>query len=355
MINFDELLQLSPFSIKQTDKDSIYIKHLKALTEFHKNNCLEYGKIIDGIFGTKDILTPEDTPFIPVRLFKELDLKSIPDSEVFKVLTSSGTSGQRVSKIYVDKSVTEKQRKVLSKLTTDFIGPKRLPMLIIDSKSTLRDPRSFSARGAGILGFSMFGKNTTYALDENMNLDIKTINSFLDKHANSPILLFGFTSIIWQHFTEEIKRRDYKIDIDKGILIHGGGWKKLADKKITNNDFKSALKETANIKKVYNYYGMIEPTGSIFFECEEGHLHTSIFSDIIIRNDEFKALTPKKRGLIQLLSLIPTSYPGHSILSEDEGEILGVDDCSCGRLGKYFKIYGRVKNAEIRGCSDTIK
>ena len=41
------------------------------------------------------------------------------------------------------------------------------------------------------------------------------------------------------------------------------------------------------------------------------------------------------------------------ILTEDSGEILGEDDCPCGRKGKYFKIYGRVKNAEIRGCSDT--
>ena len=47
------------------------------------------------------------------------------------------------------------------------------------------------------------------------------------------------------------------------------------------------------------------------------------------------------------------SYPGHSLLTEDEGILLGEDDCRCGRLGKYFKIVGRIKNAEIRGCSDT--
>jgi hypothetical protein len=41
------------------------------------------------------------------------------------------------------------------------------------------------------------------------------------------------------------------------------------------------------------------------------------------------------------------------LLTEDEGEILGEDDCPCGRLGKYFKIHGRVRGAEVRGCSDT--
>jgi hypothetical protein len=58
-------------------------------------------------------------------------------------------------------------------------------------------------------------------------------------------------------------------------------------------------------------------------------------------------------GLIQLLSVIPRSYPGHSLLSEDLGEFIGIDDCKCGRSGKYFNVYGRVKSAEVRGCSDT--
>ena len=32
--------------------------------------------------------------------------------------------------------------------------------------------------------------------------------------------------------------------------------------------------------------------------------------------------------------------------------ILGQDDCKCGKKGKYFKILGRVKNAESRGCGN---
>ena len=54
-----------------------------------------------------------------------------------------------------------------------------------------------------------------------------------------------------------------------------------------------------------------------------------------------------------MVSTLPESYPGHILLTEDEGEILGEDDCPCGRLGKYFKMHGRIKGAEIRGCSDT--
>ena len=35
-------------------------------------------------------------------------------------------------------------------------------------------------------------------------------------------------------------------------------------------------------------------------------------------------------------SLLPTSYPGYNILTEDIGVIAGEDDCKCGLKGKYF-------------------
>jgi len=60
-----------------------------------------------------------------------------------------------------------------------------------------------------------------------------------------------------------------------------------------------------------------------------------------------------EKGIIETVSVLPGSYPGHVLLTEDEGVILGEDDCPCGRLGKYFKIEGRLQNAELRGCSDT--
>ena len=98
---------------------------------------------------------------------------------------------------------------------------------------------------------------------------------------------------------------------------------------------------------------MAEQTGSIYMECEAGHLHASIFSDILIRNPkDFSCCPIGKKGIIQVLSPLATSYPGHSILTEDMGLILGIDDCPCGRKGKYFRIEGRIPKAEIRGCSD---
>ena len=63
---------------------------------------------------------------------------------------------------------------------------------------------------------------------------------------------------------------------------------------------------------------MVEQTGSIFFESEKcDYFHTSIFSDIFVRDKEFKNIGFNKKGMLQILSVLPTSYPGHNIVTED--------------------------------------
>jgi hypothetical protein len=99
---------------------------------------------------------------------------------------------------------------------------------------------------------------------------------------------------------------------------------------------------------------MVEQTGTIYVQCENGYLHTPVWSDVIIRNaNDLSPLEHGESGLIQVNSVLPTSYPGHCILTEDLGTIIGEDDCQCGRLGKYFNVHGRVPKAQVKGCSDT--
>ncbi len=142
-------------------------------------------------------------------------------------------------------------------------------------------------------------------------------------------------------------------NFNNGILLHGGGWKKMEKLKINNKTFKQKLRNKFKLKNVYNYYGLVEQTGSIFLECKCGYFITSNFSDILIRDKNFNILQNGNKGFIQLFSLLPTSYPGHSILTEDIGEIVEKKNCNCPLNGKRFLVHGRIKEAEIRGCSDT--
>lgn len=351
----EEITGIAPFSLSEGEKKQYYTNIMHDLTLKHYNACQPYHRLLDNLgFDVSNYYEPEAYPFLPVRIFKEMDLKSVADEEIVKTMTSSGTTGQKVSKIYLDRNTSAQQSATLAKIMADMLGGKRFPMLIIDTKNVIKNRKIFSARGAGILGFSMFGRDTTYILDENMELNFDVLDAFMEKYEGQPILLFGFTYIIWEHFYKKLKNSDKKIDLRDGILLHGGGFKKLEAEAVSNEIYKKSLNEVCGIKRICNYYGMVEQTGSIFMECECGRLHASNFSDIIIRNPrDFSVCKTGEKGLIQLLSILPESYPGHSILSEDVGEITGIDNCPCGRKGKTFKIYGRIKKAEVRGCSDT--
>ena len=124
--------------------------------------------------------------------------------------------------------------------------------------------------------------------------------------------------------------------------------------RINNSEFKKNLNKKLNIKEIYNYYGLVEQTGSIFFECKScSSFVASAFSEVLIRDKNLKVIKNKgKKGFLQLISLLPSSYPGHSILTEDIGEIIKDDNCDCGKYGTRFLVHGRSLQSEVRGCSD---
>lgn len=351
----EEFFKVGPYGLDRCEKEKLLSERIAALTRFHYEQCDEYRAMLDALsFDPYGCYTYADVPFLPVSLFKKLDLRSVPQNEVIKTMTSSGTTGQAVSKIYLDRETANAQQKVLSRIFTSYMGANRMPMIIIDCPSVVKNRKMFSARGAGILGFSMFGTKKIYALNDDMTLNIDGLREFLAAHSGERILLFGFTFMVWQHFYKELRDTGVELDLSHGTLIHGGGWKKLVAEKVSSADFKAALQRVCGISDVHDYYGMVEQTGCIYVECECGHLHASVFSDVIVRSPhDFSRCGFGERGIMQVVSSIPRSYPGHSLLTEDEGTMLGVDDCPCGRLGAYFEVHGRLKNAEIRGCSDT--
>ncbi|OUS29686.1 acyl-protein synthetase [Gammaproteobacteria bacterium 45_16_T64] len=352
-MDIESYFQQPVFGLDRSLKNPEFNTFLNNLNGHHYDCCAEYRAIVDGLQYPVHASEIQSQLYLPVNIFKTLDLVSVPEEDVFKVMTSSGTSGGPRSKIYVDKGTARNQTKVLTKITNDFIGKKRLPMLVIDAEKTVIDRHHFTARTAAIKGFSMFGKKIEYALNEDMSLNFERIDKFFQQYGDEPLLIFGFTSLVYEDFVQALKVVGKRYSITQGIVVHGGGWKKLQDRAVDNITFKAAINSILGISRVHNYYGMIEQTGSIFFECERGYFHCSIFSHMITRRADFSLCDVGERGLIQLFSLLPGSYPGHSLLTEDIGSTMGEDDCSCGRHGVYFSVHGRAANAEIRGCSDS--
>ena len=295
-----------------------------------------------------------DIPYLPARLFKLLNLKSVPDDQVHKILNSSGTSDQGKTNIFLDKKNSFNQIRALSNIVGDRVGKKKRPLLVLDSKSEI-DFSLISARKAGISGISLFGSDIQYALDLNMKLDLRVIQNFIKEHSNEEILLYGFTFIIWEFILNPLQNMDEIFDFSNGTLIHGGGWKKV-ENLVGRDEFNNLVKSKLRLSKNFNYYGMIEQTGSIFLECESGYFHSNGYATVLTRRAyDFSLADYGEEGIIQVLSILPSSYPGHSILTEDVGTIYGQNDCTCGQSGVYFVVRGRLKNSEIRGCSDTFE
>jgi phenylacetate-coenzyme A ligase PaaK-like adenylate-forming protein len=352
-VKLEQLLEAPQYSLAQQEKQALLLDRLRELTLLHHSRSEAYRRILDGLGrDPSEIASLDDVPMIPVGLFKSHELRSIRDDQVFKLVTSSGTTGAEVSRVYLDAAAAQLQTRALAGIMTHWLGPSRLPMVVVDARSTLANRRKFSARAAGIIGMVTFGRDHFYALDDEMRLQRDGLLAWLEKHQGSPILIFGFTFMVWEHLVKSLSHGD--VDLRNAILLHSGGWKKLADSAVDNNAYKAGLERVTGLRQVHNFYGMAEQIGTVFFECERGFLHAPNASDIIVRDPAtWEMVANGETGVAQMLSALPESYPGHSILTEDLARVDGVDNCPCGRKGKTVSILGRVPKAELRGCSDT--
>ncbi|MFE3447612.1 acyl-protein synthetase [Nonomuraea sp. NPDC059194] len=337
---------MSVFTLSQAAKEAALLPQLAAMTERHRRDCEPYRRIVEAIGAAPPYGSVADLPWLPVRLFKTHELRSIPEEQVFRVLTSSGTTGQRPSRVYLDKEAAATQTRMLAATMRGVLGERRLPMLIADTRAVVRDP-TLSARGAGVLGMMNFGRDHTFALDEEGRPDHAAVAGFLAEHGREPFLLFGFTFMVWLYL------RELEADLSNGIMVHSGGWKKLAEQAVDNTAFRRHFAERTGLTAVHNFYGMVEQIGTIYLEGGDGSgLYCPDFADVVIRDPDTWQETPVGvPGLIEVVSTMPTSYPGHVLLTEDLGVVHGVDDGVW--PGKRFSVLGRLPMAEARGCGDT--
>jgi hypothetical protein len=351
-MTFQEFLHAPQYSLSQPQKEELLLPRLDELTEHHRRHCAAYDRLLSVIYPSSGSgRSIAEIPFLPIGLFKTHLLSSVPADEVFKTVTSSGTTGQQVSRITLDRETAQRQTAALSRIMTHVLGPRRLPMILIESAAILKDRGYLNARAAGVIGMMNFGREHFYALNQDMALDERGLQAFLEKFSGQPFLIFGFTFMVWHYFFQQIATLG--LDLSEGILIHSGGWKTLEQKSVTNQEFRRRFAENTRLTRIYNFYGMAEQVGSVFLEGEDGYLYPPNFGDIMVRDPlTFREQPVGQPGVLQVLSLLPLSYPGHSILTEDLGVLRGIDDSTCGRAGKYFSVIGRVPKAELRGCSD---
>ncbi len=363
MTAIKELLDSEPFGLTAKAKQQKFMQAMRESLTFHCGNCKAYGEFCAkrGFDPTRKF-SLDEIPFMHVDTFKTVRLVSVPEKDIVKSVQSSSTTGNVPSTVLLDRITIERQRRVLSSIMASFIGPGRKAFIVLDSPETVKSSNGkISSRSSGIRGMLPFSKKVFYALDKELNPDKASLGKAVAEiAAGDEVCFFGFTFLLYQ-FLKEAEKDEGLLDIlgklDSPIVVHTGGWKKLRDIQIEKPDFNREVAKAFNTQPgmVIDMYGMTEQLGTVYPDCERGHKHVPTYSDIIIRDpNTFEPVRNGEKGFIQLLSPVPNSYPGISIITDDMGVIIGDDGCGCGRHGKFFVFSERAKKSEIKGCGDTL-
>jgi phenylacetate-coenzyme A ligase PaaK-like adenylate-forming protein len=357
-----DLLALPPYSLADTEKNGALLGILKAqLYHAVRNNPAIHAMFSKLGIDIDSLATLEDIPPIPVQMFKYFDLGTCNQEQMVKILHSSGTTSGITSRIPLNKSTTLNQIKALKSILAEHLGKKRRLFIVIDHEGINAPLAEFSARTAGVRGLGMYATKTIYLLrevDGRLILNTEAMEELRTTHRDADAYVFGFTYIIWSVFYPLIRDQKSGFSFRDLKIFHSGGWKKLTAERVSKEEFSEKIADVFNTNpaNVLDFYGMAEQTGIIFVDCEYGHKHVPVFSQVIIRDPYTQKPCPVGApGIIEIMSVLSDSYYSQAILTEDTGYLAGTDDCPCGRKGRYFHFASRIEKAEVRGCGDTFR
>jgi phenylacetate-coenzyme A ligase PaaK-like adenylate-forming protein len=305
-------------------------------------------------------VTIADLPYLPVRTLKaDPPVALVDTSEIKRTLTSSATTGQTPSRVVLDAETAKRMTKGVTTIIRDFIGSARRPYLVIDAPGNLTRQPELGARGAAIQGLGSFATEVVTCLrcdsDGNTGLDLEVLRDCAAKWREAEVLAYGFTYVIWTQLVQPLQRQGITLDMPNVRVLHSGGWKRLERQAVTRDVFASGVASVFGCApdRVIDFYGMVENVGVVYPDCKFGNKHAPAFAEVIVRNPLTLApVAAGEQGLVQVCSVLPTSFPGFLLLTEDMAEIMDYDECACGRLGTSFRFAGRVPKAEIRGCGN---
>lgn len=361
----EDLLKNKPFEYERSEKrkgGAFYESVVEELCFHYENNELYKifcdNKGFDPHNFSGDL---SEIPPVQVSVFKELgnQLGSVPKDKIRLTIQSSATSGIP-SSVPVDVITSRRQSKTMIKVIGDFIGNERRPFLVMDVDPMSGFQEILGARYAAVSGYLNFASEAGYFLKVNglgaYYFDVEEIRQFIEK-LKEPAVVFGFTYILYSEIVRPLTEQNISFKLPEGSqVIHIGGWKKMESEKVSKAAFNEMTSKLFGITEdsVIDIYGFTEQMGLNYPDCPCGCKHVSLFSDVIVRDVVTKEVLPAgKKGLLEFVTPIPHSYPGNVVLTDDIGmKIEGI--CEYGRSGSRFRVLGRLKKAEVRGCGDIL-
>ena len=357
----DRILSLPPYSQPPDERQAGLLELLREELEYGCRRHAGYENYIrHWPVDYRSASRISDLPFLPVGILKaNPPLSFVSPDEVKRTLTSSATTSQLPSRVVLDAPTSRRMTKGIVTIIRDYIGPSRRPYLVVDTPDFMQGGSSLGARGAAIQGLQPFANRATYCLniDEQgeFTLDRRKLQEFAESYHDAEVLVYGFTFILWNHLVKPLLAENSCLNLPKIRILHSGGWKRLQDQAVEKTVFNEQLARVFGCSPdcVIDFYGMVESVGVIFPDCREGNKHGPVFGEVIVRNPlTLEPVAAGEHGIVQVCSVLPTSFPGNLLLTEDVAQVIAYDGCPCGRRGISFRFAGRVPKAELRGCGN---
>jgi len=294
----------------QIENNQIYSKYSKLI--------LKGGKPVN-IF---------EIPFLPIHFFKTEQILCRKRA-IENIFLSSGTSGTQSKHLISDISLYKNS---YTKSFNLFYGDiKKYCILSLLPTYREREGSSLIYMVDDLIAESKHEKSGFY-LNEFENL--ATTLKELEKEGQETIL-FGVSSALLnlaEKFPQKLKST---------IIIETGGTKNK-DEELLKEELHKKLKEAFSLPKIHSEYGMTELLSQSYSKGD-GIFKSPGWKKVLVRDikDPLSIIGNNKAGAINIIDLA-NIYSCPFIATEDMGETFE---------NGLFKITGRLRNSDIRGCN----
>lgn len=354
----DELLSYSPFCAEQEKAEQLFREAMLESLQFHYEKNEVYRNYCDNLkFNPyQENLKLEDIPYLPIQLFKKKKMLSVPETDIVDMRKSSSTSTGIPSVVYRDQITLERYQKSRNAIFDQFIKDRGKVHICLGQQPE-KDRHISRNLVNELIGDRAQDAGTFYLMQDD-KMDWEKFHGIVQqcqKEGKKIGLIYGGTAILYLFVILPLLKRHIKIQYD-GYIAHGGGWKKLQNMQVSKQKFMSDLQKVFDMpaSHVIDMYGFSE-SNSMFIDCEYGRKHIPVWNKVIIRDSHtLKPVEDGKPGIIQILDVIPHSYPGNSLLTDDIGYLFKEKQCRCGRAGTTFQMLKRANGSEAKGCGDML-
>lgn len=322
-----------------------------ALFAHQVDRCTPYARFCQARAAQPAAISDwRDIPAVPTGSFKEVALRTFPESATIKTFRTSGTTDSRRGELSLDTLVVYEASLLPTwrrHMAPEVAAGERLAIRVLAPSPEEAPDSSLShmfgcvlaAHGDGGSGYDVLGGS----------LRVDALVDRLHDHARNgtPVVLCG-TAFAFVHLNEALADRRRSITLPTGSrVMETGGFKGRArerERDVLYGEIESALGIPA--RAIVNQYGMTE-LGSQFYDsvllepeaprrkCAPPWVRVQLLDPTSGR-----PVAPGEVGMISILDLANT------------GSIASVSTADLGRsVGDGFEVLGRSEGAEERGCS----